>query len=86
MHNYLGITFDFSTYGKVEVSMDDYIAKVLEGFPEEIFGTVLTPVAEHLSKVSDENKEKVLPEGQGSIFHLVVAQLLSAAFQVCHDL
>ena len=39
IHDYFGMTFDFSTPGEVKVSMDDYIDKFLTGFPEEIFGT-----------------------------------------------
>ena len=86
MHDYVGMTFDLSIPSKVKMSMDDYIDKVLKGFPRECFKTAPTPVSEHLFKVCDENERKVLPEEQGSIYHHVVAQLLSVAFQVRHDI
>ena len=45
IHDYLGITFNFSKNksrnGKVHVSMDEYIAKVLDKFPEVI--SVIAP-------------------------------------------
>ena len=36
IHDYLCMTFDFYMPGEVKVSMNDYIDKVLTGFPEEI--------------------------------------------------
>ena len=66
------MTFDFSTTGKVKVSMDHFIDKLLKGFPKEMFETVSSPAAEHLFKVHNENKWKVLPEEQGSMYHHIV--------------
>ena len=41
--------------------MDDYIDKVLTGFPEEILETALSPAGDHLFKILDEEEKKVLP-------------------------
>ena len=65
--------------------MDDYIDKVLKGFPEEILETAPSPAGDHLFKIRDDGK-KVLPEEQGNMYHHVVAQLLFAAFRVRRDI
>ena len=80
------MTFDFSTPNKVKESMDDYIDKVLEGFPEETFEIAPTPAAAHLFKIRNENKRKILPEKQGSMHHHIVAKLLFMAFKVYPDI
>ena len=36
IHDYLGMTFDFSMPGEVKVSIYDYIGKVLEAFSEDL--------------------------------------------------
>ena len=82
IHDYLGMTFDLSTPGGVKVSMDDYIDKVLTGFPKELFETAPSPAGDHLFKVHKEDEQKVLPEEKGSMYHNVVPQLLFAAFRV----
>ena len=33
VHDYLGMTLDYRSAGKVKISMPDYIAKMLEGAP-----------------------------------------------------
>ena len=58
--------------------MDDYIAKVLTGFPEEILETAPSPAGDHLFKIRDEEENEVLLEEQGNIYHHVVVQLLFA--------
>ena len=80
------MTFDFSTPGEVKVSMDDYIDKVLTGFPEEIIETAPSPAGDHLFKIRDDEETKVLPEEQGTMYHHVVAQLLFADFHVRRDI
>ena len=61
IHDYLCMTFGFYTPGEVKVSMNDYIDKVLTGFPEEFFEISLTPAEDHLFKICDEDEKKVLP-------------------------
>ena len=39
VHDYLSMIFDFSTKGKVMVTMMEYIKKIIKDFPEEIVGT-----------------------------------------------
>ena len=66
--------------------MDDYIDKVLTGFPKEIFESAPSPAGDHLFKIGDEDEEKVLPEEQCNMYQHVVAQLLFVAFCVRQDI
>ena len=45
-------------HGEVKVSMDDYIDKILPGFPKEFFGTAPSPVGDHFLKVRNEDERK----------------------------
>ena len=59
VHEYLGMTFDFSTKAAVKILMVDYTKKIVEGFPEETTRTSPTPTCDRLFQVRDENdKEK----------------------------
>jgi hypothetical protein len=51
IHDYLGMTFDFSFTKEVKVNMWDYLRKVIKEFPEEIKGVCATPAGDHLFKV-----------------------------------
>ena len=50
VHDYLGMTLDFSQPGKFIVSMENYLDAVLNNLPEEMNGTALSPAADHLFK------------------------------------
>ena len=69
VHDYLGMDFDFSTPGKLRVSMIKYLAKIFKAFPEKIRTAAATPAADHLFEVRDENERKLLPEEQVQAFH-----------------
>ena len=51
IHDYLGMDLDYTTKGKVGVSMIKYVDKILEGFLEELGSTAATPASEHLFQV-----------------------------------
>ncbi len=54
VHDYLGMTFDYS-YGKeVGINMWDFLKKVIEEFPEEITGVCATPANDYLFKVREK--------------------------------
>ena len=36
IHNYLGMTLDYNIDGKVQITMFEYIAKIIEAFPMEL--------------------------------------------------
>ena len=73
-HDYLGITLDYSSPGKVIVDMKQYIDKVLAEAPPDIKGVVQTPTGEHLFKVNPECK--CLDTPSAMLFHHLVAHLL----------
>jgi hypothetical protein len=77
VHDYLGMTFDFSFTKEVKVNMWDYLRKVIKEFPEEITGVCTTPAGDNLFKVRDDGKK--LNEEQAEAFHHTVYQLLFAA-------
>ena len=75
LHDYLGMTIDFSNIGQVMVTMIDMIEKMLEELPEDMNGIKHTPAQEHLFKVNDEDPIK-LEESKRVIFHRFTAMLL----------
>ena len=44
-HDYLGMWLDYSIPGEVRISMEEYLRRVLDNFPEEITETPETPDA-----------------------------------------
>jgi hypothetical protein len=77
VHDYLGMTFDYSFDKEVRINMWDYIKMVIGEFPEEITGVCATPASHYLFKVR-ENGTK-LNEELAEAFHHTVYQLLFAA-------
>jgi hypothetical protein len=71
VHKYLGITFDFSRKGKVDIDMSDYIGKMVDDFSEKITDTADTPAAEDLFAVGESEK---IPKKKANEFHTVVAK------------
>ena len=53
IHDYLGMTLDFSIDGKVQISMEEYIRNMLTELPEDMDGMATTPATEHLFKVNE---------------------------------
>jgi len=74
IHDYLGMTLDFSSPGSVAVSMEKYLDTMLEELPADMDGFASTPAADHLFKTRD-NVDK-LDKETADLFHRVTAQLL----------
>lgn len=74
IHNYLGMTLDYSTCRKVSMRMDNYFEGMLEEVPDGMSGTASTPAAAHLLKVSD-NTDK-LSSDDANLFHWTTAKML----------
>ena len=76
VHDYLGITLDYSTPGKVKLHMKEYVRKWLEDFPylEEVKSVkqASTPAAEHLFAVNP--KAEKLSKKRADAFHTEVAK------------
>ncbi len=74
VHEYLGMTLDFSVPGKCRVGMDGYVEEVVEEYLSGDQTPASTPAALHLFEVN-ENQEKLGPQ-EAAIFHQVTAKLL----------
>ena len=84
VHDYLGMTFDYSFTKEVRVNMWDYLRNVIKEFPEEITGTCATPASDHLFKVREDGRK--LSEELADAFHHTVYQLLFAANRARRDI
>lgn len=75
IHDYLGMTLDFSKDGKVQVDMTRYVAEILAEVDDEITGgTAPTPAATYLFDVNEECDK--LDQRRSEIFHHTVAKML----------
>ena len=74
IHDYLGMTLNFSIPQEVQVQMYDFIDKMLADLPINMDGTTRTPAADHLFTVNPTPKP--LPEETTIMFHHNVAKLL----------
>jgi hypothetical protein len=54
IHEYLGMTLDYSVKGKVTITMFEYIKKLLEELPSDMNGDAVTPAANHLFDISEK--------------------------------
>ena len=55
VHNYLGMDLDYTTKGKVGISMIKYVDKILERFLEELGASAATPAVEYLFQVRNDS-------------------------------
>jgi hypothetical protein len=79
VHTYLGMTLDYTTPGKVEIRMIEYITEILDAFDKAEpngSGTKRSAAPANLFKI-DEDCEK-LNEKQAKEFHNLVAKTLYA--------
>ena len=84
IHDYLGMTIDYTIPGKVVFRMDDYVAGILEEAPDDMDGVAATPHTERLYDVSDT--PTLLDSERSEIFHHLVAKLLFLAQRVRPEL
>jgi hypothetical protein len=74
IHDYLGMTLDYSKRGYVKLNMVDYVDKILKEMPKEMDGTATSPATEYLFKIIDG--VQTLDEPTSEVFHATVAKLL----------
>ena len=67
------MTLDYTSKGKVKISMYEYIEKMLAELPSDMDGVSKTPAALHLFN-TDEGAKKLLEE-KWQLFHHLVAKL-----------
>ena len=85
VHDYLGMTFDYRTKGKVKIDMSDYIKKTLDEFKEDykLDGTAETPAG---SDLFNHGSGEELSGKQKSDFHTFVAKGLFACKRARPDI
>jgi hypothetical protein len=84
-HNYLGMTFDYSTPGQVKVEMIDYVKAMVKAFPEVTKKKMnTTPWSESLFKVN--NKSNLLSPELHEKFHHIVAKGLFVTKRARQDI
>ena len=76
VHNYLGMTLDYSDKGKLQVLMIPYLINIIKDFPEDIGEPADTPATDHLFKVRPEGEEIFLPEEKAQVFNNTVAHMM----------
>ena len=81
IHNYLGMTFDFSVVGEVKITMNGYIDELMKFTNTE--GTAKTPATTNLYTISESIVLNLL---ESEYFHSVVAKLLYLAKRARPDL
>ena len=85
VHEYLGMTMDFSMTGKVILSMPEYITTLLKEIPSDLLkGASTTPAAGHLFTTNPDAEK--LSEVQASEYHHLVAKILYLAKRTQPDL
>lgn len=75
VHEYLGMTLDFTKEKKLKIGMVEYIKTMLADLPPDMDGTAVTPAANHLFDVNGKDPV-LLPEARSMFFHHNVAKLL----------
>jgi hypothetical protein len=74
IHDYLGMTLDYSVPGTVKIDMTDYVEKVLDKAPSYMDGTATTPADKNLFEVRDN--VEALKTDDAEFLHAMVAKLL----------
>jgi hypothetical protein len=84
IHDYLGITIDYSERDRVKFTMYDYLEDILAEMPNDMNGTAPTPASDNLFDVDEESP--LLNEKESDFFHRTTARLLFAAKRARPDL
>jgi hypothetical protein len=75
IHEYLGMSLDFSKKGKVIINMKDYITTILSQAPENMLGTARKPASNFLFTINNDSPD-YLTKDTADLFHTMVAKLL----------
>ena len=74
-HQYLGMTLDYSTEGKVKISMPSFVEEIISQLPPSLDGGPSgTPAANHLFQTNHSAPK--LETTESDLFHRLTAQLL----------
>jgi hypothetical protein len=85
VHDYLGMTLDYSKTGKVIINMTRYVTDLLNNVPEDMWeGISATPAAGHLYEVN--SSAELLDKFMSEKFHTLTAKLLFLSKRARPDL
>jgi hypothetical protein len=84
IHDYLGITINYSEAKKVKFTMYDYLEDIISEMLDDMNGTSLTPANDRLFEVDEDSPP--LNEKESDFFHRTTARLLFAAKRARPDL
>lgn len=71
IHDYVGMTINYTEKYKVKFSMIDYLEEIITNSPEEFIGKAITLTGNHLFTV-DEDAEKLNEEDRKTLHHYVL--------------
>ena len=74
VHDYLGMTIDYSKKGQVTFDMTQYLKTVLDETPDDMSGTAITPAGNKLFDVNPKCEK--LEHDDADVFHHITARLL----------
>jgi hypothetical protein len=75
VHDYLGMTLDFSAPGQVMVTMIDYTKIICMDLPKDMIGRAATPAVNHLFRIDEENAAPLDKDRTDLFIHLIMHQL-----------
>ena len=84
IHEFLGMTRDFTKQGRVMILMTDYIENMPDSLDSDMDGVKTTPAASYLFDVNPN--AECLNEGKALVFHYFVAKTLFLCKQSRPDL
>jgi hypothetical protein len=70
------MTLEFSSKGKVKITMVDYIQNMLNELPSDMDGEAATPAANHLFDVNGATAGMLLDWETAELYHHNIAKLL----------
>lgn len=85
VHDSLGMMFDYSKKGEVQIQMKNYVKDMIDSFPKKLktTDTALTAASNNLF---EDNKGKTLDKEKKEIFHKIVAKGLFLAKRARPDI
>jgi hypothetical protein len=86
VHEYLGMTLDYTVKGEVKITMVDFLEGVIGDFPGVIDGTAPTAASETFFNVRPVEERVILEEERARAFHHAVSQLLFESSRASKDI
>ena len=76
VHEYLGMTVDFSTPGKVRLNLYDIIQRLINSLPEDMIGEKNTAAPSYLFDTSNDDESLRLNKADKDTYHTINAKAL----------